>query len=292
MAYEALLRDYAAGNGIDAIGWFRPDGFPEYLRAIRQRGSQYAFRYRSMEQFIAAARVDARYQSVIVLVKDYFVERAAFAEGYRLSNYSRFCWQTLGPTTNRALDYIRSLGFLAEQVDIPQRAGACLAGLGFIGRNCMFYAHGIGSYVGIAAIGTDMPLRWEDGAEQVADDRCAGCGACVRACPTGAILEAGYAIDPRKCVSFCNRHPEEPSKVLPADSAALRRWLLGCEECQDCCPINRQAHHRADVVREESLRLFGMEVPNRAVIEASLLAGQIGQINDRDYRDYVNRLLG
>lgn len=102
-------------------------------------------------------------------------------------------------------------GYTADTLKVPARAAAVKAGLGLIGKNTLFYANGVDSYVGIAVIGTDLELESPKTVfpEKVSTDHCVNCGKCIDACPTGAIHMDGYRIHPQKCISFLNRHADE-----------------------------------------------------------------------------------
>ncbi|MFC2021333.1 4Fe-4S double cluster binding domain-containing protein [Chloroflexota bacterium] len=70
---------------------------------------------------------------------------------------------------------------------------------------------------------------------------CANFNKCIDACPTKAISSEGYRINPFRCLSFINRHADEPCREMPEDALELDRWLYGCEVCQDICPLNANA---------------------------------------------------
>ena len=66
---------------------------------------------------------------------------------------------------------------------------------------------------------------------------CGSCDACVRACPTGAILDGGV-IDARRCISWVLQRPGS----IPVDlRSAIGTRVYGCDTCQDVCPYNRGA---------------------------------------------------
>lgn len=64
---------------------------------------------------------------------------------------------------------------------------------------------------------------------------CEGCGACVRACPGGA-LDGYGGLDARRCLSYLTiEHRGE----LPAELDLRHRRIYGCDVCQDACPHNK-----------------------------------------------------
>lgn len=287
---EDTLQLAAAAYGADAIGWFENVSFPAYLKTLSERQSEYDFQYRSNDTFLHAANINEKYVSVIVLLKDYFMQKASDRDGLKLSNYSRFCWQTVDPLTVNFVTYLQYSGYIAESIDIPKRAAACLAGLGGIGMNSMFYAYGLGSYVGIATIGTNIPLANRNKNERVCLERCSSCGLCTNVCPTSAIVGQGYAIYPKRCISFMNRHPDEPVVVQDWHIIQQRGWLHGCEDCQDCCPMN-QIEHKMNVVCHEKVNLSGLSLMNRPEVDREEVLLNVDNINEIGYRRYIHKLL-
>jgi ferredoxin len=273
------------------LGWFRSRQFSSYLRVIEERTEYHGFAYRPLEVFQAAGlRANAR--SVIVLAVNYLRDRRPEPDGFRLSNYSRFCGSATRAASEAVMRWLVGHGWPARPVDVPGRAAACVAGLGSVGRNTLFYADGLGSFVGIAALETEVELpETGPGCEQVMNPACLQCHQCVRACPTGAISAEGFRIDPLRCISFINRHADEPGVVVPADHSKLKRWLHGCEVCQEVCPLNARQRGVKGMPAPAELNLYGMTVPNQSTIAADLLRERMSEITSPGYRLYVETLL-
>lgn len=110
---------------------------------------------------------------------------------------------------------------------------AAKCGLGVIGDNGLLINERYGSYCFIAEIATTLelpPLKRDTGAFA-----CLNCGACVNACPHGALSADGFDAD--KCVSHVSQKkgqltPEEEEMISSAD------FIWGCDRCQDACPLN------------------------------------------------------
>lgn len=86
---------------------------------------------------------------------------------------------------------------------------------------------------------------------------CEGCGACVRACPGGALDGCG-GLDARRCLSYLTiEHRGE----LPATLDLRHRRIYGCDVCQDVCPHNElpNAGTIEEFVPSERLMELGLD---------------------------------
>ena len=110
---------------------------------------------------------------------------------------------------------------------------AYLAGLGFFGKNNLFYSDGLGSRFYIGSILTDLDLE----PDMPSDKTCLLCDKCVKSCPGGA-LGKGYDLDYKKCISYLTQKneplTEEEEKLIKKSGLTL-----GCDICADVCPLNK-----------------------------------------------------
>lgn len=118
---------------------------------------------------------------------------------------------------------------LADASPLPEVWGAYRSGCGILGKNGLIFDRTYGSYVFVGSILTDLPLP-----EGCGQETCPGCGACLRACPTGALSGQG------PCLSDLTQTGGE---VTPEVAQALQDAPLiwGCDVCSLICPLNRNA---------------------------------------------------
>jgi len=112
-----------------------------------------------------------------------------------------------------------------------ERGIAQRAGVGFVGKNTMLIARGLGSWVFLASVLTTLELP----ADAPDARSCGQCRLCIDACPTQAIT-APYELDPRRCIAYL---------TIEADGAMDKElrgktdgWIFGCDRCQEVCPHN------------------------------------------------------
>src|SRR5207253_2716573 len=77
------------------------------------------------------------------------------------------------------------------------RAAAARAGIGWLGKNTNLLVPGTGSQVLLCEIVTSAELDHDEPIKK----SCGGCDACLRVCPTGALVAPGV-LDNRRCISF------------------------------------------------------------------------------------------
>jgi len=147
------------------------------------------------------------------------------------------------------------------------RAAAARAGLGWLGKNTNLLIPGVGSNVLLAEIVTSAELE----PDQPLKKTCGSCDACMRVCPTGALIEPGV-LDNRRCISFWTI---EHRGVIPFDIRPLiGDWIFGCDLCQEICPVN--VSPRAAAPDVEALEAFGPTIDARPQLEELLALDEDG----------------
>ncbi len=154
-------------------------------------------------------------------------------------------------------DYGGETRVCVDTAPLRERYWAAKAGLGYIGVNNYLIIPGHGLHFVLGAL--LWTGRVADGPDTPCDGDCGRCGACVRACPTGAISPDGR-IDARRCLSYLTIESREP---LPEGIERGRR-LFGCDTCRRVCP-----HEPAD--------------PPRTDIEAFVARSEVTSLTARDW---------
>ncbi|MFP5306571.1 MAG: tRNA epoxyqueuosine(34) reductase QueG, partial [Gammaproteobacteria bacterium] len=125
---------------------------------------------------------------------------------------------------------------LCDSAPALEKALAREAGLGWIGKHTLLLHRDAGSFFLLGEIYTDLPLP--DAQTATVDDACGRCRACIRICPTQAIV-APYQLDARRCISYLTieHHGAIPEDLRPL----IGNRIFGCDDCQIVCPWNRYA---------------------------------------------------
>jgi len=145
------------------------------------------------------------------------------------------------------------------------RAAAARAGLGWLGKNTNLLIPGVGSYVLLAEIVTSAELEPDPPLKKT----CGSCDACMRVCPTGALVAPGV-LDNRRCISFWTI---EHRGVMPLDIRPLiGDWIFGCDLCQEICPVNA----KPAAPETQALEAFGPMIEPRPRLEELLALDEEG----------------
>ena len=122
-----------------------------------------------------------------------------------------------------------------DSAPVLEKALAENAGLGWMGKHSLLIHPDVGSWFFLGEIYTNLPLPETSTTEP---NRCGACRACLNQCPTGAIV-GDKVIDARRCISYLTI---EHQTAIPLELRPLiGNRVFGCDDCQLCCPWNRDA---------------------------------------------------
>jgi epoxyqueuosine reductase len=234
----------AVGFDLAGISAAVPRPETEFLREWLARGfaGEMGYLERRVEERVDPRRVLAGARSIIAvgLVYDPQTAAADAPDGAAIARYAG------GDDYHDVMiDRLRALeAGLAAMVDAPietrayvdpgpvqERVFAAYAGLGWIGKNTCLIHPGLGSFLFLGVLLTDLELA-PDAREP---DHCGSCRACLDACPTDAFV-APYMLDANRCISYATIEARGPiSESLRAEHG---NWVFGCDICQEVCPWN------------------------------------------------------
>ena len=157
---------------------------------------------------------------------------------YRAVN---FC---INQITLKIMTRLQQAGFHAvavpasQTVDQGKKAGlfshkhaACEAGLGYIGKNCLFISEKLGPRVRLGTILTDCPLPPTG---SVMPSQCGSCNLCMKSCPVhaieGVLWEPGMERSQLLDAFQCGQHMSTAYKRIGRGSV--------CGICMRVCPKN------------------------------------------------------
>jgi epoxyqueuosine reductase len=123
--------------------------------------------------------------------------------------------------------------FCVDTAPLLEKVWAESAGLGWQGKHTNLISRNLGSWFFLAEILVDIELS----SDSPVNDYCGKCNACLKACPTSALVQP-YLLDASKCISYltieyrAERFPESLAKKMG-------NWIFGCDICQQVCPWNK-----------------------------------------------------
>jgi epoxyqueuosine reductase len=171
-------------------------------------------------------------------------------------------------TTKMVEDYLRSIlspeGYNVASARLPLKLLAVRSGLGQYGKNNTCYVPGMGSFLQLVAVYSDLPCQEDSWQDAQVMKRCQSCDACRLKCPTGAIPSDRFLLRAEKCIPF---HNEKQGDVpFPAwMDPSWHNCVIGCLHCQRVCPEDRDflgwIEGKEEFSEEEtSLLLEGVEI--------------------------------
>ena len=161
-------------------------------------------------------------------------------------------------------DAVGKQGYRVATPRLPLKLVASRSGLGKYGRNNIMYVEGMGSFMRLTAVYSDIPCekdQWQK--TQIMTD-CKNCDLCQKACPTGAISSDRFLLKAERCLTYHN----EKKASVPFPDWIKPEWhncLIGCMLCQAACPVNRPYLHSVGEIvefteEETKLMLTGVQI--------------------------------
>lgn len=197
----------------------------------------------------------------ILKAKDHaYISRYALGRDYHKLMRKRL--QQLGKKITAYFEELHGENFnfrpFVDSAPILERPLAEKAGLGWVGKHSLLLNKEAGSWFFLGELLIDIPLpvtSIETIDEKSSGNDCGSCVACIKICPTKAIVEP-YVVDARRCISYFTIESPDP---IPLELRPLMgNRIYGCDDCQLICPWNKyaklsleddfQARHQLDEV--------------------------------------------
>ncbi|MBO1924261.1 tRNA epoxyqueuosine(34) reductase QueG [Thiomicrorhabdus sp. 6S3-12] len=145
-----------------------------------------------------------------------------------------------------------------DSAPVLEQAIAEKSGLGFIGKNSLIIHPRAGSWFFLGELYVNLPLPVDAPFEK---QGCGPCDACIRECPTQAIIDNNQ-VDAQRCISYLTI--EYDGVIDESLRPLIGNRIYGCDDCQLVCPWNRFSTftdeaafaHRAPLDNSELLPLF------------------------------------
>lgn len=161
----------------------------------------------------------------------------AFISRYAVGgDYHKLIRKRLEKLAQKIQEQVGPFGYRAftDSAPILEKPIAHKAGLGWQGKHTCLINQKAGSYFFIGELFTDLPLPIDSPVK----DHCGSCSACIKVCPTQAIV-APYQLDARRCISYLTIELRNSIPIKFRELMGNR--IYGCDDCQMICPWNRFA---------------------------------------------------
>ena len=170
-------------------------------------------------------------EDVLQTPADAFISRYALGRDYHKVLRAR-----LQQLCDRIAHEIGEFGYrvFTDSAPVAEVELAQKSGLGWRGKHTLLLSREAGSWFFLGEIYTDLPLP----TDQVLDNHCGTCNACIDACPTKAIT-GPYQVDARRCISYLTI--ELKGSIPEGLRQLIGNRIYGCDDCQLCCPWNKYA---------------------------------------------------
>jgi len=193
---------------------------------------------------------DAKFAQTLKNKNKAYISRYALGRDYHKLMRKRL--QQLGKKIAEHCENFNCRPFV-DSAPVLERPIAEKAGLGWAGKHTLLINKEAGSWFFLGELFVDIPLpvteneysisAKKNNAAILVDNQsktndCGTCVACIKICPTKAIVEP-YTVDARRCISYFTIESPDP---IPTELRPLMgNRIYGCDDCQLICPWNKYA---------------------------------------------------
>lgn len=239
------------------------EAYQQWLEGGYAAGMDYLAKYQELRRDPRLLMEDAEAAVIVTLAFSYAPERERDAGLPMISAYAygkdyhdilrKRILEALRETDLRGRHLRRLYRICVDTAPVMERYWAVRSGMAQRCRNGMVSVPGAGPRVFLAEVivASEALEDWDDldketrGVGIAEAEACLDCGACVRACPGGALADGKYGeMDARRCLSYLtieHRGDWDTAEGREAmDTAAGRNTLYGCDRCVNACPLLAQ----------------------------------------------------
>ena len=188
---------------------------------------------------------NAQFSSILKDKNKAYISRYALGRDYHKLMRKRL--QQLGQKITEHCSDLNYRPFV-DSAPVMERPLAEKAGLGWAGKHTLLINKEAGSWFFLGELFVDIPLpvttnEYSITAKKAVETKtkvnaCGTCVACIKICPTKAIVEP-YTVDARRCISYFTIESPDP---IPEELRPLMgNRIYGCDDCQLICPWNKYA---------------------------------------------------
>jgi epoxyqueuosine reductase len=147
--------------------------------------------------------------------------------------------ETTKAISDLLLQLLGRKNYRVARTALPLKALAVRSCLAQYGRNNISYVPGMGSFLQLVAVYSDIPCANDTWKEPAMMKACEKCQRCREACPTGAIPSDRFLLRAERCIVY---HNEKPGSVPFPDwmKPSWHNCIEGCMHCQRACPVDRK----------------------------------------------------
>jgi epoxyqueuosine reductase len=178
-------------------------------------------------------------------------------------------------------------GYAVSPTRLPLKLLAVRSGLGLYGRNNICYVPGMGSFLQLVAVYSDLPPTRDMWRAPQTMERCQQCQACRLNCPTSAIPSDRFLLRAERCLVFHNERKGDipfPDWIDPS----WHNCVVGCMRCQRVCPENKDfmkwTGEKGEFSKEETALLLKGEPRARLPVKT------VAKLEKLDLIDYLGNL--
>lgn len=172
---------------------------------------------------------EAKFAQTLKNAQHAYVSRYALGRDYHKLMRNRL--KQLGEKIKQACEQLDFRPFV-DSAPVLERPLAEKAGLGWTGKHSLIINQHAGSWFFLGELLVNIPLP----VDQAVEEKCGSCVACLKICPTQAIV-APYTVDARRCISYLTI---EHRGSIPMEFRPLMgNRIYGCDDCQLICPWNK-----------------------------------------------------